>query len=186
MGVTGRFVRTPHRRCDDAPAPATRVAPDRTPATASAAGARHQPTGLRGDGEAAAATPAGPARARGSAGGRRDRRGARGPRIGSGGGLPVPARAERGACVSQSERVPAESGAPMTSPDEIRRRIEAALPGAEVQVADTTGAGDHFEVRVRAAAFGGKTLIEQHQMIYGVLGTLMPENHALALRTAAA
>ena len=39
----------------------------------------------------------------------------------------------------------------MTSPEEIRRRIESALPGAEVQVADTTGAGDHFEVRVRAA-----------------------------------
>ena len=74
----------------------------------------------------------------------------------------------------------------MTSPDEIRRRIEAALPGAQVQVEDTTGAGDHFEVRVRAAAFAGKTLIEQHQMIYGVLGTLMPEIHALSLRTAAA
>ena len=41
MGVTGRFVRTPHRRCDDAPAPATCVAPDRTPATASAAGRRY-------------------------------------------------------------------------------------------------------------------------------------------------
>ena len=39
---------------------------------------------------------------------------------------------------------------------------------------------------LRAAAFGGKTLIEQHQMIYGVLGTLMPEIHALSLRTAVA
>ena len=29
MGVIGRLIRTPHRRCDDAPAPATRVAPDR-------------------------------------------------------------------------------------------------------------------------------------------------------------
>src|SRR5439155_9301050 len=26
MGVIGRLIRTPHRRCDDAPAPATRVA----------------------------------------------------------------------------------------------------------------------------------------------------------------
>src|SRR5439155_918983 len=40
MGVTGGFVRTPHRRCDDAPAPATCVAPDRTPATAPAPGGR--------------------------------------------------------------------------------------------------------------------------------------------------
>jgi len=29
MGVIDRLIRTPHRRCDDAPAPATRVAPDR-------------------------------------------------------------------------------------------------------------------------------------------------------------
>src|SRR2546426_12416461 len=29
MGVIGRLIRTPHRRCDDAPAPATRIAPDR-------------------------------------------------------------------------------------------------------------------------------------------------------------
>src|SRR5205814_3235884 len=90
------------------------------------------------------------------------------------------------ACVARGERVPAHGGVRMTSPDEIRRRIEAALPGAQVQVEDTTGAGDHFEVRVRTAAFAGKTLIEQHQMIYGVLGTLMPAIHALALRTAAA
>ena len=74
----------------------------------------------------------------------------------------------------------------MTSPEEIRRRIETALPGAEVEVADATGAGDHFEVHVRASVFTGKTLIEQHQMIYGALGTLMPEIHALSLRTAAA
>src|SRR5205814_9197149 len=29
MGIIDRLIRTPHRRCDDAPAPATRVAPDR-------------------------------------------------------------------------------------------------------------------------------------------------------------
>jgi stress-induced morphogen len=73
----------------------------------------------------------------------------------------------------------------MTNPEEIRRLIETALPGARVQVADTTGAGDHFEVEVRAAAFAGKTLVEQHQLVYGALGSLMPRIHALALRTAA-
>ena len=73
----------------------------------------------------------------------------------------------------------------MTSPEEIRRRIESALPGAEVQVADTTGAGDHFEVRVSTAAFAGKTLVEQHQLVYRALGKLMPQIHALSLRTEA-
>src|SRR3989475_13317478 len=57
MGVTGGFVRTPHRRCDDAPAPATCVAPDRTPATAPPAGRRH-----------ASSTPAPPAAAGGRGG----------------------------------------------------------------------------------------------------------------------
>ena len=74
----------------------------------------------------------------------------------------------------------------MTSPDEIRARIERALPGAAVSVADTTGGGDHFEVEVRASAFAGKTLVEQHQLVYGALGALMVEIHALSIRTAAA
>ena len=73
----------------------------------------------------------------------------------------------------------------MTTPEAIRARILAALPGAEVEVADTTGGGDHFEAAVRAPAFAGKTLVEQHQLVYGALRELMPEIHALSLRTAA-
>jgi stress-induced morphogen len=73
----------------------------------------------------------------------------------------------------------------MVSPDDIRRRIETALPGARVEVADTTGAGDHFEVQVAAPGFAGKGLVEQHQLVYGALGTLMQEIHALSLRTSA-
>ncbi len=73
----------------------------------------------------------------------------------------------------------------MTSPEEIRRSIEVALPGARVSVADSTGAGDHFEVEVSAPAFIGKTLVEQHQLVYGALDQLMPRIHALALRTTA-
>jgi stress-induced morphogen len=71
----------------------------------------------------------------------------------------------------------------MTTPDEVRRSIETALPGARVAVTDTTGAGDHFEVAVETAAFAGKTLVEQHQLVYRALGQLMPQIHALSLRT---
>jgi len=74
----------------------------------------------------------------------------------------------------------------MTTPEDIRRALETALPGARVSVEDTTGGGDHFEVAVAAAAFAGKTLVEQHQLVYGALGTLMPRIHALSLRTTAA
>jgi len=73
----------------------------------------------------------------------------------------------------------------MVSPEEIRRCIEAALPGATASVVDSTGAGDHFEARVRAPGFAGKTLVEQHQLVYRALGGLMPRIHALSLQTEA-
>ena len=74
----------------------------------------------------------------------------------------------------------------MTTPDHVRRSIETGLPGARVAVTDTTGGGDHFEVQVQAAAFVGKTLVEQHQLVYRALGPLMAEIHALSLRTTVA
>ncbi len=74
----------------------------------------------------------------------------------------------------------------MTTPADIRRALEAALPGARIAVADTTGGGDHFDVEVATPAFAGKTLVEQHQLVYGALGSLMPQIHALSLRTTAA
>ena len=40
----------------------------------------------------------------------------------------------------------------MVSTEEVRRRIEAGVMGARAEVVDTTGAGDHFEVRVTAQA----------------------------------
>jgi stress-induced morphogen len=73
----------------------------------------------------------------------------------------------------------------MVSAQEIRRRIEAALPNALVGVEDTTGAGDHFDVEVTAPAFAGKPLVEQHRLVYSALGDLMRDVHALALRTRA-
>jgi stress-induced morphogen len=73
----------------------------------------------------------------------------------------------------------------MLDPDEIRRRIEAALPGAVIEVRDTTGGGDHFEARVVAEEFRGRTRIEQHQLVYAPLRDLLAtgELHALALKT---
>jgi stress-induced morphogen len=70
-------------------------------------------------------------------------------------------------------------------PDDLRRRIEAALPGATVELRDATGQGDHFEALVRARAFAGKSRIEQHQMVYAPLRELLASGalHALALKT---
>jgi stress-induced morphogen len=72
---------------------------------------------------------------------------------------------------------------PITA-DEIRRKILAALPDAQVTVEDTTGGGDHYAARVVAAAFHGKDLVEQHRMVYAALGAaLHGPIHALALST---
>ncbi len=71
----------------------------------------------------------------------------------------------------------------MISIDEVQRRIEEALPGANVRVGPFSG-HDHFEAVVEAPQFEGKTLVEQHRMVYdavdGLLGGAM---HALALKT---
>lgn len=74
----------------------------------------------------------------------------------------------------------------MVSTDEVRRRIESGVAGARVEVVDTTGAGDHFDVRVASSAFTGLALVEQHRLVYEALGDLMQTIHALSLRTTAA
>lgn len=71
------------------------------------------------------------------------------------------------------------------SPDEIKATLEGALPDATVRVDDLTGGGDHFQVWIVADAFAGKTLVEQHQMVYGILRDALGSEriHALALKT---
>ena len=72
----------------------------------------------------------------------------------------------------------------MPSPDEIKQRIEAALPGSEVEVLDTTGTADHFQATVVSEAFTGLSRIEQHRLVYGALQTdIGGAIHALALKT---
>jgi stress-induced morphogen len=72
------------------------------------------------------------------------------------------------------------------TPDDLRARLEAAFPGAAVEVHDLTGTSDHFDARIAAPQFAGRSRIEQHQMVYRVLGDAMKgEIHALALQTKA-
>ena len=75
----------------------------------------------------------------------------------------------------------------MIAETEVASLIAAALPGAKVTVTDTTGTGDHFQATVVAEQFKGKTLVEQHQMVYAPLRELMAKNiiHALSLKTSA-
>lgn len=72
----------------------------------------------------------------------------------------------------------------MPSPDDIKKRIEDAIPGAEAVVEDYTGGGDHFSATVVASAFEGLTRIQQHRLVYDVFGAeIGGAIHALALKT---
>ncbi len=70
--------------------------------------------------------------------------------------------------------------------EEIERLIKAGLPDAVVTITDLAGDGNHYQANVISAAFAGKRLVQQHQMVYDALGGRMGgELHALALTTAA-
>ncbi len=70
--------------------------------------------------------------------------------------------------------------------DEIRMKILAALPDAQVTVQDLTGGGDHYAATVVAAAFRGQGPVDRHRMVYAALGAAMSGPiHALALTTRA-
>jgi stress-induced morphogen len=72
----------------------------------------------------------------------------------------------------------------MPSAEDIKQRIEAALPGARAEVEDYTGGGDHFRATVTATAFAGLSRIQQHRLVYDVFGAeIGGAIHALALKT---
>lgn len=74
----------------------------------------------------------------------------------------------------------------MPSAQELKEKIEAAIPGASAEVEDLTGGGDHFRAEIRASAFDGLSLIEQHRMVYDVFGDDIGGDrpiHALSLKT---
>lgn len=67
------------------------------------------------------------------------------------------------------------------SPNQIKSWIEEGMPGAEVSV---VGDGRHFEAVIISELFAGKSMIEQHRMVYHALGEKMGnEIHALSLKT---
>jgi stress-induced morphogen len=72
----------------------------------------------------------------------------------------------------------------MPSAEDLKQRIEAAIPGAEAEVEDYTGGGDHFRATVTAAAFQECSRIEQHRMVYAIFGAeIGGPIHALSLKT---
>jgi stress-induced morphogen len=73
------------------------------------------------------------------------------------------------------------------SREDIEAMIREALPDAKIEIVDTAGDQNHYSAKIVSAAFAGKTLVQQHQMVYRALkGRMGGELHALALQTSAA
>jgi stress-induced morphogen len=68
---------------------------------------------------------------------------------------------------------------------ELKGMIEAALPGANVEVIDETGAGDHLRATVAAPQFDGLSRIDQHRLVKAAVRERFDDGaiHALSVRT---
>ncbi|MFT5258496.1 MAG: acid stress-induced BolA-like protein IbaG/YrbA [Saprospiraceae bacterium] len=69
----------------------------------------------------------------------------------------------------------------MVTPEDIKGWIEAGMKDCTVEI---DGDGQHFEATIVSPEFSGKSRIQQHQLVYGVLGDKMKAAiHALSMKT---
>ena len=65
--------------------------------------------------------------------------------------------------------------------EQIRAAIDAAIPGAGIEI--TPGGPGHFEIRVTSDAFADKNRVQQQQLVYSAITQLMsgrtPPVHAI-------
>jgi len=68
---------------------------------------------------------------------------------------------------------------------ELKGMIEAALPGAEVEVFDEDGGGQHLKAVVSATQFEGLTRIDQHRLVKAAVKERFDDGaiHALSVKT---
>ena len=76
--------------------------------------------------------------------------------------------------------------------DAIRTRLSEAFSPELLEIVDesdlheghaSAGGGGHYRVRIRSAAFAGKSAVQRHRMVYAALGELMgTEIHALGIQ----
>jgi acid stress-induced BolA-like protein IbaG/YrbA len=70
----------------------------------------------------------------------------------------------------------------MLTANEVKNYIQQGLPCDYVAVQGEDG--QHFEAVIVSPLFAGKSMVQQHQLIYSALGDRMKtEIHALSMRT---
>ena len=66
----------------------------------------------------------------------------------------------------------------------IEQKLQNGLTNPKIFIQDMTGTMDHFNAIIISDDFIGKNLIEQHRLIYKILGDMVTkEIHALQLKT---
>ena len=72
----------------------------------------------------------------------------------------------------------------MTTAAEVKSRIENAFPDAQIEVRDTRGTSDYFEVLIVSEAFEGVSRVRRHKSVYALFqAELAGDIHALSLLT---
>ncbi len=74
----------------------------------------------------------------------------------------------------------------MSATEPLRALLEQAFPDAtELDVADRTGGGDHFQVTLASPRFAGLSLLDQHRLVYDALAAPLADGtiHELRIRT---
>ncbi len=66
------------------------------------------------------------------------------------------------------------------TPDNVRDYI---LLGLDCEHLHVDGDGRHFEAVIVSQAFEGKSMLQQHKLVYQVLGGKMEKIHALSMKT---
>jgi len=67
------------------------------------------------------------------------------------------------------------------TPEELKQRIEAGIPGATAEV---TGDGHHFQAVVSAPEFAELSRLARHRRVYEVFGSEVGDRiHALSIQT---
>jgi stress-induced morphogen len=68
---------------------------------------------------------------------------------------------------------------------ELKEMIEAALPGAAVEVSDEDGGGQHLRAVVTAPQFEGLSRIDQHRLVKAAIKSRFDDGtvHALSVKT---
>jgi acid stress-induced BolA-like protein IbaG/YrbA len=69
----------------------------------------------------------------------------------------------------------------LTTPSDVKSYIEQGL---NCELVEVEGDGHHFEAVIVSGLFRGKSMVQQHQLVYKALGDRMREEvHALSMKT---